>query len=252
MREVIFFAALLFSASASADQDCLVLYQRAQLARKAGKLMEARDALRVCASTACPKVTRDDCAPWLGEVEQALSSIVVSGRCGDHPQDGTATIDGHALEAAGAVESGPHTVELKTPYGSGSRSVDVAPGQKSQSIIVDLPPAACPPPPQQKHPQHSALLPIGLAVGGAGVVAFGFFAGFGAAGVSQRQDLIKRCYPHCSPSDVSGVRTLLNAADVSMVIGIVSVAIGGALLLWDLTHASSSQAAVRDPMTFVF
>jgi hypothetical protein len=240
---------LLLSSQARAGE-CLAEYEHAQLARKAGKLVESRDALRVCASSTCPKVTRDDCAPWLKEVEAALPSIVVSGRCGGTPQDGTVTVDQHAL-GDGVVDAGSHAVVLRTPYGTASKTVDVAAGQKSQPVVIDLPVDACPPATKQPSSKRS-LLPFALGAAGVGVVAFGFWTGFGVAGISDRQGLIHSCYPHCLPSQVDEVKGLFTAADVSMVIGIVALAAAGAILVWDWTRASPHTTAASRPMTIAF
>jgi hypothetical protein len=248
MREVkIALAFLTVAAHARAADECLKEYEHAQLARKAGKLVESRDALRVCASSTCPKVTRDDCGPWLVEVEQTLASIVVTGRCGEATQAATVMVDGHPI-GDGAVDPGSHLIDVRTAYGTATQSVVIPAAQKSQAITIDLPADACPPPEKSK---KRSLLPLAVATGGTGVVAFGFWAGFGIAGVSDRQNLVHTCYPHCTMDQVDGVKGLFTAADVAMVIGIVALATTGGILIYDWVRSPTTASASR-PLTIAF
>src|SRR5262245_56106628 len=62
---------------------CAQAYETAQRLREGHRLREAREQLLVCARPECPALLRRDCAPWLGEVEAVLPSIVVVARTAD-------------------------------------------------------------------------------------------------------------------------------------------------------------------------
>src|SRR5580765_5052723 len=61
---------------------CIASSEKAQQLRADGKLLASRQELLVCARDVCPGVVRKDCAKWLGELEDALPSIVLGAKDG--------------------------------------------------------------------------------------------------------------------------------------------------------------------------
>ena len=59
---------------------CVEAHLSAQRSRKNGQVIEAREALRVCARPECPQMLVADCGSWLAEVDRAIPSIVVRAR----------------------------------------------------------------------------------------------------------------------------------------------------------------------------
>jgi len=50
---------------------------RGQILRDEHKLVEARDALRSCASVGCPAIVQNDCAGWLAEPTSRSSTLCI-------------------------------------------------------------------------------------------------------------------------------------------------------------------------------
>jgi hypothetical protein len=66
---------------------------------------------------------------------------------------------------------------------------------------------------------------------GVGAVGVGGFAGLGAWGRYKESKLELTCAPRCSKSEVSKVSTKYLLADVSLGVGLVSLAVGAYFLL---------------------
>ena len=52
--------------------------EKGQQLRNAGKLISARERFLVCQAPTCPAIVREDCTKWIGEVADALPTVVVS------------------------------------------------------------------------------------------------------------------------------------------------------------------------------
>jgi len=103
------------SAKPSKDQ-CVDADTQAQDQRRDGKLLSARDALRVCIDPACPRLVREDCTERLDELTSALPSLIFSAKdgAGRDLSAVTVTIDGkplvdHLDGSAIDVDPGEHT-----------------------------------------------------------------------------------------------------------------------------------------------
>ena len=68
------------SDQAAVDARCVSAFEQAQLDRRAGKLLQSRAQLVVCASAKCPPVIVERCVPWLSEVNLAIPSVVVAAK----------------------------------------------------------------------------------------------------------------------------------------------------------------------------
>lgn len=134
------------SSAARADDKkvCSDAYEKAQSLRDEGKLVGAREQMRVCARTTCVKFIAKDCATWLADVESRLPSVVLAATDATGASVTEATVsmdgavltrqlDGHAVD----VDPGKHTFTFALPDGS---SIDqpfvVAEGQKAQRVAV--------------------------------------------------------------------------------------------------------------------
>jgi hypothetical protein len=68
------------AAAEPTKQECVDANDSAQDLRRAGKLIEAREQLVLCASASCPGPVREDCAPRLEEVNKAMPTLVFEVR----------------------------------------------------------------------------------------------------------------------------------------------------------------------------
>ena len=242
-------ATLTVSALASArppnKQQCADAYTQAQILRTKDKLVLAKKQLEVCTDAACPGALRKDCTDWLAEVEQNLPLLAVDvvDTAGHTLSSAHVAIDGDTIANGQAVpvDPGPHSVQADAPgMVAGSQSIELAKGEKRRTTLtlapqpsVELPPAV--------H-RHVPVLPIVLA--GVGAVGIGGFIGFGVAGNSKRAELdAAGCKPNCSPSDVDAIKTDYVIADVSLGIGVASLAVATVLFVL----AASSPAKRETP-----
>ncbi len=123
---------------------CLQASDRAQQQRLAGQFVASRDALHICIQDACPKVVRDSCSQWLGEVTASLPSIVVVAKdsAGRDLVDVKVSIDGkQALDRLGglalAIDPGRHRMRYENPDGLAvDDEILVAEGVKDRVVSV--------------------------------------------------------------------------------------------------------------------
>jgi hypothetical protein len=68
--------------------------------------------------------------------------------------------------------------------------------------------------------------PLVFVFGGIAVAGLGVFATFGTLGENQKNAFEKSCAPHCTPDDVSSVRTKLIIGDVGLFTALAAVGAG--------------------------
>jgi len=129
----IFLAALLASSPAWAEptepatdappgKACLQAHTDAQLKRKDGLLIEAREHLLRCAQSDCPAVVIDDCAGWLPGLENSIPSAVFA----------ISDPAGHDIIEAKVLSQGRVIAER-----ANGRAVPLNPGLYAIEIVAD-------------------------------------------------------------------------------------------------------------------
>jgi len=229
-------AALLVATSAHAQTktECAASYEQGQQLRRAGKLQDARAKLRVCTAASCAEFERVDCDRWLGEVEASMPTIVfravADGRDLQTARielDGTLLtkrIDGRSVE----IDPGENVFRIVLDDGRAQeKHVTTLQGQKDRVVDFVLEKPAAKKEPEVTRPVPFVVYPLA----GAAVVGLGLFTGFAIASSGKRSDLQNRCAPVCTSSDVDGVKTLQIVADVSLIVGVVSLAAASFLYL---------------------
>lgn len=171
--------ALANAASASPTKsECVDANTRGQQLRKSGKLLEAREALQICADASCPRIVRADCQSRIDEIAHATPSIVV--------ETTDVTLDGKPFSgtpnAPYEVDPGEHHVLFHEPgHPAVERVVTLDEGERPRRVTVTYP-KPVPPPAGSK-----TFLTVGFALGGAGIAGLGLgialgIASFGAWG----------------------------------------------------------------------
>jgi hypothetical protein len=225
------------AALAEPPAPCVEEHQSAQRFRRAHKPIEARDELRRCSAESCPALIVQDCVGWLTEVERQIPSVVIDvRRDGASLYGARALIDGKGESVrldgtAVEIDPGEHRVRIETDGGERTESVIVVrEGEAAQRVTIRWP---SPPP---KSVERGPRIPAASWVlGGVGVVGLGAFTTFGLLGVSAKSDLDdSNCRPSCATSDVSAVRRDFIIADVSLAVGVVSLA--AAVILYGVHH----------------
>jgi hypothetical protein len=247
------------SSRASADdrQVCDAAYDQAQTLRDAKKLVEARDQLRVCASTNCAASVVKDCTAWLAEIEPRVPSVVLvaDDAAGSALANVTVTVDGgppRPLDGTSLeLDPGTHAFTFVGPDGTKlERTAVVVEGQKARHIVVQLEgqaPTTVPPPvvpPTAPAASPFPWKPIGYAtagVGAAGLIVGGIFGGL-ALGKKGSDCPAGACV---NQSDLSAVQGLGNVSTIGFVVGGVLAAAGVTMVLLAPAKGDARAASVE-------
>ena len=258
-RHLLAFAATmaLTSAAVADDKtDCINAAQSGQSLRVDKKLTEARDAFLVCSREVCPGMVRNDCAKWLGEVDNATSTVVIRARdtSGHDVVEVRVLVDGKEVAAklsgsAIAVDPGQHKFRYET---AGSAAVEdtvlIAEGEKGRLLRVDIGAATPTPdngasstPGADSHGGKSPVPWIIAGVGLASLVAFGITEILLQGEVSSLKDGCgAQPNPHCSDSDLSTAKTERTIAEITFGVGLVGLAVG---VPWIIVQSLSGKKA---------
>jgi hypothetical protein len=195
----------LVTSQAMADKprsaECSDAYTRAQTLRRDRRLIDARDALRICAQPTCKDFIVKDCTAWLDQVQSSVPTVVPIATDADGnnlpgvrvSMDGRlllGSIDGRSVD----VDPGTHTFSFEAPDGTkAEKQTVVAEGEQNKQVAVVLgkphpAPATAPsatasspslePPPTVPEKRGNPLKTVGIAtavVGGVGLVVGGIF-----------------------------------------------------------------------------
>ncbi len=245
--------------AADEKEACVAASDQAQTLRDEGKFRAARAQMIACAREACPAIVRRDCEKYLGDLDATQPTVVLgarNARGNDVPGtrvalDGVALVDrldGKPI----AVDPGEHTFRYEA---AGAAPVEqhavIRVGEKnriltaivmaSTSVAAKAPPTA----PIDRAPEpetstsHARVPVASIALASVAVVAGVSFAYFGATGQSDVSNLRATCAPSCAQSDVDAARTKLLVSDVSLGVGVVSLAAAA----WFFFHRGASSSA---------
>lgn len=222
--------------------------EKAQSLRDARKLIEARDPLRVCAGSECPRFIQKDCARWLEEVERSLPTVVVTAKDsnGQYLVDVKVTVDGHPFASqldgrAEPLNPGIHTFHFQRSDGTSvDQQVPIREGEKNQSVVASfekrdpVPVAASAPVSGADHSVEttSPWRTIGWIAGGAGVVGLGLGATFGVLASSAKSDANCDAAGFCDRDKLASARDHATIANVGFIAGGILLAGGAALVLF--------------------
>jgi hypothetical protein len=211
--------------------ECIRANEAAQSLRLNGRLRDARTQLRLCVATSCPGPVREDCAERLREVEEAMPTILfaASDFAGNDVPGVRLQIDGGAATrldgTALAVDPGEHvfrfaaedarTVELKL-------TIEADAKDRREHVVF-------PAPREVRASGQSSQRAVGLAVGGAGVVAVAIGALFGVEAKFTYDAAYARCPAGPASCDVQGTQGGRDAHSQAMISTIAFLAAGASL-----------------------
>lgn len=251
-------------------QACLDSYDKAQTMRQEGKLIETRDALLVCVRNVCPAIIKRDCTQWLGEVDEAMPSVVIEARRpdGQDAVDVTVTVDGKPFVSqidGKAVPINPGVHQFRFEY-EGAAPIDqrivISEATKNRRIAVEFkaPSASGPAAATSPHDQPAAeeAVPghdtgakpkapaLAYVLGGVGLVGLGGLTYFGLQFDGELNDMDK-CAPNCPQSDADHASKTRLFALVSGGVGIVSLGVATYLFLAPPGTASATVETAKIP-----
>lgn len=244
-------------ARADVDQ-CVASHSKGQLVRDEGKLIEAQALFLSCASdVSCPAPVREECEQYLTSVSQLTPTLTFAARdqLGRDVDGVRVYLDGqylsevsHAVPAP--VNPGPHLLRFEPPQGSAIEQKLVAvPGEKARLVAVEFtvtPRVAAPVvAPTPATGQSSDFRQISTyALGGLAVVGFAGFTVFGLQGKTDEEDLRASCAPNCSADQKHAVAQKYLLADVSLLVGSLSLAAGATLYFLPVPTSEGTGAAM--------
>jgi len=262
------------AAYAQSDDACIAASEKALTLRSAGRLLDARKELSTCASSSCPDVVKASCQVRLGEVGQALPSIVfdIKDGAGRDLADVRLTVDGtpYVDKLIGAVTLDPGDHEFKFEVAAQAPVVkhfvlrESVKNRREAIVTGGAPTPAQPPqplvtsgptttdtgtnlPPDKPAGSWSGQKTIGLVVGGAGVAGVALGGVFGAIASSdwnssQGECPMAGCFPQHAQAvaDHDSAKSAALVSTIGFVAGGVALAAGAVLFLTAPSGSASS------------
>jgi len=233
-------AARLAPARTAADDACFDRHELGQELRQGGKLLESRAAFAGCAARECPAAVQRDCERWLTEVAARVPRVGFRVTFeGQARSDASVSIDGtpqpDALAEPIALEPGVHRYRVSLPAASPVEGeLELRAGDPARQIVLALhAPGAKP---RRRVPTLSWVL------GGVGVAGSASFIGFGLSSRSLEHQLEGSCSPLCSDDQIDRVQRRSLIANISLGIGLTSLASAGALYLLSKSEEPAAPA----------
>lgn len=254
-------ATLVTASAARADkaERCIAASELGQQQRDRGALIEARASFRTCAADDCATMIRKDCARWLEDVQEGLPTVVVGARDarGADVLGVRVFVDGEPIAEAEsgraiALDPGPHLFRFeKAPSAPIEQTVVLRMGEHNRAILAtfEAPAPVAPPKPTEEKTaprpvSTTHVSPWAYAAGGVGIVGLGAFTYFGISGLNEKSRVRALCSPACTDDQVSGVRNRYLAADISLGVGLVALAVSAYLFLNPTHDAPTTTVSV--------
>ena len=228
-------------AESNTKNQCIASYQQAQVSRQDGDLLKAQQELVSCAGAGCPDAMQADCSRWLEEVQTALPSVVFRALTpsGTDIADARIEVDAQPERALDGrsitLNPGKHQVTVRAPhFAPVTLQVQFVEGQKLRQQALTLQPISDRPSASGSKAQTAAtgsstakrrftvvqwLGASSAIAGGLGLTYFGLKARAGESDLGA-------CSPICSKGAVADVRGNYIAANVSLGLGLVGLAVG--------------------------
>jgi len=221
---------------------CVAAADAAQQQRSAGKLLQARASLQICARDVCPGLVRSDCTRWLSEVEGSVPTLVLRAQDRRGQDlidvkvwlDGTPIadkIDGFPID----VDPGQHVLSCEHAGSKKLRQeIVIRTGDRNRTIslvLEDLEPILPVVIPPQERSGLAQIRPAVWVFAGIAVAAAGTGTYFGVRALSDRNALERECAPNCDPSRLDPIKTKINIADISFGVAILSAGVATYFLL---------------------
>lgn len=236
-------------------------YDRSQVLRDAGKLVEARKLLQQCSSATCSAFIQKECVTWLSDVEARVSSVVLSAKTGAGAdlvdvvvsidgKEGPRKLDGRELD----IDPGEHSFVFQLADGQkAEQTVLVREREKGQGVSVtigapssDATPAASGAAAALAGSQGLGTQKVlAVVAGGIGVVGLVVGTAFGVTAISKKNDAQNACPDRCTTQDgVDKWNSAGSAGNISTA-GFIVAAVGasGAAVLWLTAPTSSNNSS---------
>ncbi|MEO8183265.1 MAG: hypothetical protein ABI895_30905 [Deltaproteobacteria bacterium] len=208
-----------------AESVCFDQHEIGQELRQGGKLLESRGAFLACAASSCPSAVQRDCQRWSSEVQAQLPSVIFRVSLdGKARADVSLSIDGvpqpGALAEPIVLDPGVHRYRVVLAAASPLEGeLTLQAGEPLREVSVEL---------QQLEPARHVPL-LSWVLGGVGVTGTASFIGFGLSSRALERKYEASCSPLCSDRQIDRVRERSLIANISLGVGLTSLATAGAL-----------------------
>jgi hypothetical protein len=245
------------SAQSNPKTECVSSYQQAQISRQDGDLLKAQQELVSCAGAGCPDAMQADCSRWLEEVQTALPSVVFRALTPSGADIADARIEldaqpARALDGRSITSNpGTHQVTVRAPhFAPVTLKVQFVEGQKLRQQALTLQPLTDRPSasgsmaqtPAAGSPTAERRFTVVQWVGASSAVAGGLgLTYFGLKARAGDSDL-GACSPTCSTGAVAEVKRNYLAANVSLGLGLVGLAVAAVHYLTQGSSPASTAA----------
>jgi hypothetical protein len=243
--------------------DCLTANESSLTLRNHYELRASRAQLLVCSAASCPADVRNECIRRVGEINQAMPTIVFEAKdaSGRDLIAVTVKMDGELLAqrlegTALSLDPGEHTFTFEV---SGQARLEtrllILEGEKDRRERVVFETIGKPAPPISPRidvhqpagsgrPRLGTLKIVGVGLGGVGLAAIGVGTAYGLVAISRRNSASAVCPAACA--DPSGValwnraRSAGEGATVAFIVGAAGVAAG--VTMWLVAKPESPEA----------
>lgn len=242
------------SSSATSDdtgptkEACIESHRESQRAQNEGKLVHGRELARTCTSLVCPGLLISDCARWLSDLDQRIPSVVFEVHLNGSPNRAAKiTVDGSTIVEwtrgeAHRMDPGEHQFKFElTGHEPIEQTLLLAEGMRYRIVNAEFKSLVQPKEPNpgvgegllatpalpRERPTPIVVYPL-LGVGALGMAGFGTFAFLGK---SKENDLKTSCFPDCTDSQLSPMKTQFLIADIALGVGAASLVTAGVLYL---------------------
>jgi hypothetical protein len=196
-------------AHAITKAECTDAYSEAQVARRAGRLVSAKQMASTCSASECPTLVRDDCALLFEELRKDVPRVTFSVQTGEGVdiQDAAIEVDGAPLAPAAAgrsleLDPGKHTARFSWGGDEKIQSFVLAEGDAPRVVravfgrAATAPKSTPTPPATSTVPARSGGAPVPAIVttiaGATVLVAGGIAYGVGSSIHSTLSDDLKK------------------------------------------------------------
>lgn len=214
---------------------CLSSHTEGQELRQNSKLLESRDAFRLCSAAECPNQIIRDCGEWLEQVQRQIPSFSLRITAdGASRADAKVYLDGAPIEklSGKAVDVNPGVHRLRVtlpPFEPYESELVISDGEQFRVVEVAFrtpPSEILAPTRQEPTPQPIMHRPVPVATyvfAGLTAAAAVSGAGWGLSSWSLRRELEASCAPRCTDQGVDVLKQRALLTDISWGVGAASL-----------------------------
>lgn len=222
---------------------CVEAHLAAQELRHAGRLLDSRSQLLVCAHEACPGLVRTECTKYLDDLRLQIPSIVFRATVdGVARSDVQVSVDGREIcselsTRAKEFDPGKYRFRFELArFPPVEREISIAEGERLVSVSVEFKSERATQPVRRRPATVPTLAPgerrpipwTVYAFAGLGAAGIAGFTGMGVSTRHRESELRASCWPSCSEEQIDSLKSRALVADGSLVIGSVALALAGA------------------------